>query len=169
MSTQFELMERAAEDAGAVDAGFGPNPLVGFGAIDLIAAYRQIAGQVLRHPSITLEYQLDLTRQILRALSGGSAIAPARGDRRFADPVWTQQSRLSRHPAIYLAWRDSLDCWMANAGFDTVNEQRARIALSQLGDAVAPTNFWLGNPAAIRKCIETGGDDCSTRSAAYVG
>ena len=157
MSTQFELMERAAEDAGAVDAGFGPNPLVGFGAIDLITAYRQIAGQVLRHPSIALEYQLDLTRQILRALSGRSAIAPARGDRRFADPVWHSNPGYRAVQQPHLAWRDLLDRWIANAGFDTANEQRARIALSQLADAAAPTNFWLGNPAAIRKCIETGG------------
>jgi polyhydroxyalkanoate synthase subunit PhaC len=157
MSTQFELTERAAEDVGAVDAGLGLNPLVGFGAIDLITAYRQIAGQVLRHPSIALEYQLDLTRQILRALSGRSAIAPARGDRRFADPVWHSNPGYRAVQQSYLAWRDSLDCWIANAGFDTANEQRARIALSQLADAAAPTNFWLGNPAATRKCIETGG------------
>jgi polyhydroxyalkanoate synthase len=38
-----------------------------------------------------------------------------------------------------------------------VNEQRARIALSQLGDALAPTNTLLGNPAAMRHCFETGG------------
>ena len=157
MSTQFELTERAAEDVGAVDAGLGLNPLVGFGAIDLITAYRQIAAQVLRHPSVALEYQLDLTRQILQALSGSLAIAPARGDRRFADPVWHSNPGYRAVQQSYLAWRDSLDRWIANAGFDTANEQRARIALSQLGDAAAPTNFWLGNPAAIRKCIETGG------------
>ena len=46
---------------------------------------------------------------------------------------------------------------MAKAGFDRVNEQRARIALSQLGDALAPTNTLLGNPAAMRQCFETGG------------
>jgi polyhydroxyalkanoate synthase subunit PhaC len=132
MSTQFELTERAAEDVGAVDAGLGLNPLVGFGAIDLITAYRQIAALVQRHPSVALEYQLDLTRQILQALSGSSALAPARGDRRFADPVWQSNPGYRAVQQSYLAWRDSLDRWVANAGFDTANEQRARITLSRV-------------------------------------
>ena len=157
MSTQIDLTERAAEDAGAVDAGLGLNPLVGFGAADLIAAFQQIAQRVLQHPWVTLEYQFDLAGQLLRACNGGSAIEPARGDRRFADPVWTSNPLYRAIQQAYLAWRDSLDRWVANAGFDRVNEQRARIALSQIGDAAAPTNSWLGNPAAVRKCFETSG------------
>ena len=157
MSTQIDLTERAAEDAGAVDAGLGLNPLVGFGAADLIVAFQQIAQRVLQHPWVTLEYQFDLAGQLLRACNGGSAIEPARGDRRFADPVWTSNPLYRAIQQAYLAWRDSLDRWVANAGFDRVNEQRARIALSQIGDAAAPTNSWLGNPAAVRKCFETSG------------
>src|ERR1700684_3785100 len=88
MSTHIDLTERAAEDAGAVDAGFGLNPLVGLGAADLIAAFQQIAQNMLQHPGVTLEYQFDLAGQLLRAFNGSSAIEPARGDRRFADPVW---------------------------------------------------------------------------------
>ena len=138
MSTQSELTERAAEDAGAVDAGLGLNPLVGFGATDLIAAFRQIAWHAVRHPSVTLEYQIELASQILRGLSGGSDIEPPRGDRRFADPVWPSSPVYRAIQQCYLAWRDSLDRWVAKAGFDTVNEQRARIALSQLAMRLRP-------------------------------
>ncbi len=60
MSTHSELMERAAEDAGAVDAGLGLNPLVGFGAADLIAAFRQIAQHVLQRPWVDAGIPVDL-------------------------------------------------------------------------------------------------------------
>jgi polyhydroxyalkanoate synthase len=39
----------------------------------------------------------------------------------------------------------------------TTQTPRARFALSLLTEAVAPTNFLLGNPAALKKMMETGG------------
>jgi poly[(R)-3-hydroxyalkanoate] polymerase subunit PhaC len=157
MSAQVELTERAAEAAGAVDAGLGLNPLVGLGAADLIGGIRQICQHTLQHPWATLEYQHDLANVVLQVWTGSSNFETARGDRRFADPMWDRNPVYRAIHQAYLAWRDSLDRWVAGAGFDRVNEQRVRIALSQFGDALAPTNSWFGNPAAIRKCIETGG------------
>ena len=140
-----------------MDAGLGLNPLVGFGAADVLAAFGQIGCHAVRHPLVTLQHQIELASQILRGLTGGSNIEPPRGDRRFADPVWTSSPIYRAIQQCYLAWRDSLDRWVGQAGFDRVNEQRARIALSQLVDALAPTNTLLGNPAAMRQCFETGG------------
>ena len=111
----------------------------------------------VRHPLVALQHQIELASQILRGLTGGSNIEPPRGDRRFADPVWTSSPIYRAIQQCYLASRDALDRWVGQAGFDRVNEQRARIALSQLGDALAPTNTLLGNPAAMRQCFETGG------------
>lgn len=34
---------------------------------------------------------------------------------------------------------------------------QARFAVTLLTSAMAPTNFWLGNPAAIKRTLETGG------------
>jgi polyhydroxyalkanoate synthase len=155
MSRQIDLTKSAASDVGAIDAGL--NPLIGFGTADSIGAFRQIAHHVLQHPWDTLEYHCDLSVRLLQAWIGTSNLAPARGDRRFADPVWNGNPFYRTIQQVYLTWRDSLDRWVTNAGFDRVNEQHARIALSQLGDATAPTNSLLGNPAAMRKCFETGG------------
>jgi polyhydroxyalkanoate synthase len=157
MSAQGELTERAADAASAVDAGLGLNLLVGFDAADLIDGLWQIAQHTLQHPSATLDYQLDLAKELLQAWTGRSNFETARGDRRFADPMWGSNPVYRAVQQTYLAWLDSLDRWVAGAGFDRVNERRMRIALWQFGDAVAPTNSWFGNPAAIRQCIETGG------------
>jgi hypothetical protein len=76
MSTPSDLTERAAEDAGAVDAGLGLNPLVGFGAADVLAAFGRIGWHAARHPLVTLQHQIELASQILRGLTGGSNIEP---------------------------------------------------------------------------------------------
>jgi polyhydroxyalkanoate synthase len=157
MSTPSDFTERAVEDAGAVDAGLGLNPLVGFGAADVLAAFGQIGYHAVQRPLVTLQLQIELASQILLGLTGGSDLEPPRGDRRFVDPVWTSSPIYRAIQQCYLAWRDSLDRWVGQAGFDRVNEQRARIALSQLGDALAPMNTLLGNPAALRQCFATGG------------
>ena len=157
MSAQTDLTESAAEDAGAADAGLGLNPLVSFGTTELVAGFQQIAQHAVRHPWVTMECLADLAGTLTRTWTYGSTIEPARGDRRFADPAWTSNPLYHAILQSYLAWRASLDRWIANAGFDYVNEQRARFILSQLGDALAPTNTWPGNPAAIRRFFETGG------------
>jgi polyhydroxyalkanoate synthase subunit PhaC len=157
MSAQSGLSERAAEVAGAADAGLGLNPLVGFGTAELLAGFRQIAQHAVQHPWVTMECLVDLAGTLARTWTCGSIIEPPRGDRRFADPAWTSNPLYHAILQSYLAWRASLDRWVANAGFDHVNEQRARFILSQLGDALAPTNSWPGNPAAIRRFFETGG------------
>ena len=157
MDAPPDLIQPAADDAGAADAGLGLNPLIGFGTADLLAGYRHLAEQAVQHPFVTLEHQIELARKLLLALLGRSNLEPARGDRRFTDEAWTSNPLYRTLLQGYLAWRDSLDAWVGKTGFDLVNEQRARIALSQLGEALAPTNSWLGNPAAIRRCFETAG------------
>src|SRR5262249_644920 len=106
---------------------------------------------------VTLQHQIELASQLLSGLAGGSNVEPTRGDRRFADPIWSSSPIYRAIQQCYLALRNSLDRWVGQAGFDRVNEQRARVALSQLGDALAPTNTLLGNPTAVRRCFETGG------------
>jgi polyhydroxyalkanoate synthase len=59
MSTQIDRTESLARDAGATDAGFGLNPLVGFGADDLIGAFGQISRHALQHPWNTLDTQAE--------------------------------------------------------------------------------------------------------------
>jgi polyhydroxyalkanoate synthase len=40
---------------------------------------------------------------------------------------------------------------------DSRQARQARFALEQVADALAPTNTWLGNPAAVKKFFDTGG------------
>ena len=57
----------------------------------------------------------------------------------------------------YLAWSSALDRYIESAGLDNVVKQRARFVTSLMTDALAPTNTLLGNPAALKKAIDSGG------------
>ena len=57
----------------------------------------------------------------------------------------------------YLAFVESLDEWVDDAGFDEVNAKRARFITRVVSDSLSPTNALLGNPAALKQLVETGG------------
>jgi polyhydroxyalkanoate synthase len=57
----------------------------------------------------------------------------------------------------YLAAGQSLDGLIEDAELDLQEERRVRFAAENLFDALAPTNFPLSNPAALKAVIETGG------------
>jgi len=75
--------------------------------------------------------------------------APAKDDRRFSDPAWDRHPWFLWQRQSYLAWAETMKALAA--------DEKARFAVGQLVDALAPTNFLPTNPAALRKAVETGG------------
>jgi poly[(R)-3-hydroxyalkanoate] polymerase subunit PhaC len=106
---------------------------------------------------VVVEQPAALVRELLRVLTGQSTLAPAPGDRRFQDPTWTGNPFYRAWLQGYLAWRHSLDGLVDAAGLPAPTAARAHFVVSLLTEAVAPTNFLLGNPAALKKALETGG------------
>lgn len=98
-----------------------------------------------------------LARELLRISVGSSAVAPAKGDWRFADPTWTQNPVYRRIGQAYLSFAGSMDRLAAEAEKSGRDPDKARFAVTLLTSAVAPTNSLLGNPAAIKRTLETGG------------
>ena len=98
-----------------------------------------------------------LARELLRISLGSSSVAPAKGDWRFADPAWTQNPVYRRIGQAYLAFTGSMDRLADEAAKAGKDPDKTRFAVTLLTSAVAPTNFWPGNPAAIKRTLETGG------------
>ncbi|HET7487486.1 MAG TPA: alpha/beta fold hydrolase [Acidimicrobiales bacterium] len=88
---------------------------------------------------------------------GDTALAPAAGDRRFSDPAWEHNPWFFGQRQAYLAWERWLKELAAAARLDGKDAEKARMALGLLADALAPTNFLVGHPAAMRKAVETRG------------
>ena len=98
-----------------------------------------------------------LARELGRVATGDSEIAPARGDRRFADPAWLESPVFHRLMQAYLATGGTIDGLIQDAELDLQTERRIRFPVENLHDALAPTNFPWSNPAAMRTAISTRG------------
>lgn len=79
--------------------------------------------------------------------------APQRSDRRFSDPAWERHPWFLWQRQSYLAWAET----MKDVARQTGEAEKAEFAVSQLVDALAPTNFLGTNPTALRKAVETNG------------
>jgi polyhydroxyalkanoate synthase subunit PhaC len=84
--------------------------------------------------------------------------ALAQKDRRFRSEAWVEQPYFQglRDQYLRLAafWRDVLQ----NAALDEREHHRAHFFLEQWLDAVAPSNYFVTNPEAIRKALDTQGE-----------
>jgi polyhydroxyalkanoate synthase len=79
------------------------------------------------------------------------------GDKRFADRAWTDNPAFFALRQVYLAGTRLADDLLAAGAGDAVDDAKAALASRFLLDALAPTNFLLTNPAALKRAFETGG------------
>ncbi len=88
-----------------------------------------------------------------------AALAPAAKDRRFTDSDWERNPWFFAQRQAYLAWARYV---REVAGTDTAeapsaDQEKLSFALGVVIDALAPTNFLVSNPTALRKAWRTGG------------
>ncbi len=99
-------------------------------------------------------------RDVVSILRGTDGIGPSERDKRFADPAWATNPVYRRVAQTYVTLGGSLtrlvDDYEAE-GADWRDVERARFAANALVSALAPTNTLAGNPAALKKAIDTGG------------
>ncbi len=99
-----------------------------------------------------------LVGELAKVVVGRSEVAPARGDRRFADPTWTENPVYRRLMQGYLATSGAVDELVEGIDLaDWRDRERARFVATLLTSTLAPTNTLVGNPAAIKRAFETGG------------
>jgi poly(hydroxyalkanoate) polymerase-like protein len=89
------------------------------------------------------------------------------GDKRFADRTWSDNPAFFALRQGYLA-ASRLAGELLDAGSgDAMDDAKARLATGFLLDALAPTNFLLTNPAALKRALETGGGQRARRDRAH--
>jgi polyhydroxyalkanoate synthase len=145
------LVERASASTLAL------NPLVGIRRKDVLAAATTLAGRLARNPRVVSGAYAKLLGEYVRIVAGRSELAPAAGDRRFADPAWSDNAIFRRLLQSYVALGSTLDRSVGEAQMDRASSERARFAMSLFVDAIAPTNFIASNPAALKKLVDTKG------------
>ena len=117
---------------------------------------QQLNALMLQRPSLPFASINKFWVEQFRVLVGASDIAPTRDDHRFDDAAWRENVYYKTLMQSYLVFRRAVDEWVdaLPVGHDRV--ERIRFAVSLLAEAVSPSN-WPTNPAALKRCIETGG------------
>jgi polyhydroxyalkanoate synthase subunit PhaC len=156
---QSQQQSEKADDlaASAAEGMLGPNPFVGLRPCDIVATAQKIGAQALRQPGLVMEQEAAFARELFGLLSGNAESTPPKGDKRFTDAAWQNNSLYRMTLQGYLAWQRALSGFVERSGLDPANKERARFVMSLITDAASPTNTLLGNPAALKKVIDTGG------------
>ena len=82
---------------------------------------------------------------------------PAKGDRRFSDPAWSEEPVYDYLKQAYLLAARQLQDFVASAPVDEETRAQVDFASRQMMNALAPTNFPHTNPQVARRTIESGG------------
>jgi polyhydroxyalkanoate synthase len=167
--TPEDLAENAAHLAGGAEGALGPGPFTGIGLRQAAGALRFAGRQAVRQPRALVRGAPGVGRELLRIGLGKSEVEPDKGDKRFTDPAWRGNRLFRTTMQTYLYLGSGVDDVVSNLGVEGVNAERARFALTLIREALAPTNFFLTNPAALKRFIDTGGGSVRRGIANWAG
>ena len=136
--------ERASSGGGEIAGTLDPLELRGALA-DLINA-RKLAAEAP-----------GLFSELARIVLGISKLQFDRRDPRFADPSWHDHPVYRRLGQGYLLVERAVNQAAARPAGTWERQARTQYVANILTGAASPTNFLLGNPAALKRAFETGG------------
>jgi polyhydroxyalkanoate synthase len=159
MNADTESARTAAADAAAApldlllaDAATGMLRRVNPGGSGL-----RLAAALATRPRLVAGRSRQLLGELARIAVGSSQVEPSRRDRRFADPGWAGNPLLRRTMQAYLVSAQTAEGVVADVGLDEKDSERVGFVLTNLIDALAPSNNPLLNPAAVKAAVDTGG------------
>ena len=98
-----------------------------------------------------------LAAELGRIVVGDSTLAPSRRDKRFTDEAWTGNPMLRRLVQAYLAAGQAAEGIAQDVPMEWHDAERVRFAVSNLVEALSPSNNPLVSPVAWKAAIDTGG------------
>ena len=120
-------------------------------------AWSRFALSLAKQPRTVASRAASLGRELLSVAEGRSELAPAKGDKRFADPGWRGNPLLRRTMQAYLATNTTVDQLFSDANLDWRDAERIRFVLDVLTEGLAPSNNPILNPLGWKALIDTGG------------
>ena len=160
--TAWEAAESAASVLGPDADVFGSMDAAGLGQATLSVLWRA-ARQPAATTAATARFwsSVAMAGPVAAARWMGMKVAPVvavpEGDKRFADRTWTDNPAFFALRQGYLAASRLTEELLDAGSGDAMDDAKARLWTGFLLDAVAPTNFLLTNPAALKRALETGG------------
>ena len=147
-----EIARNAAETTLAM------NPLMGgINRQELLGAVAMMLRSTMTNPLTTAKAAGRIAKENTDILLGKSERKANPKDRRFKDPAWENNPFYRRGMQTYLATQEHLNEWVAELKMTELEHARAKFVMSMITDALAPTNTLLGNPAATKRVVDSGG------------
>nr|WP_115935467.1 class I poly(R)-hydroxyalkanoic acid synthase [Aestuariispira insulae] len=107
--------------------------------------------------------QMTLWQNTTRKMLGENVdpmIAPDQGDKRFKDDEWSESTLFDYIKQSYLLTSRWLQETVNEVeGLDDHTARKVDFYTRQFADALAPTNFLMTNPAALRETLDSKGDN----------
>ena len=152
MTPKDEIARSAAETTLAM------NPLMGgINREELLGAVAMMLRSTMTNPLTSAKAATKIARENTEILLGKSARKADPKDRRFRDAAWEHNPFYRRGMQAYLATQEHLNEWVSDLNMTELEHARAKFVMGMITDALAPTNTLLGNPAATKRVVDSGG------------
>lgn len=146
-----EIAKNAAENTLAL------NPLVGVRSQDLMAAGTNVMRAMMAQPNVLAKEWMAFATEFGKIVTNTSDVQPSPKDRRFADTAWQSNNVSKALMQSYIAWSGTVMKTVEQLDLPDRDAARARLITSLYVDAMAPSNNFFANPAAMKTLYETGG------------
>ena len=161
LTAQGAIAEMALRQAER-PAALSPDPF------HVAPALTQVIGRLAAQPERMMRAQGDLFAKYLelwqttaRRASGEASdpvVSPAKGDKRFNDPDWSDNPVFDVIKQSYLLTANFLNDMVSDVdGVDPLEKRRVEFFMRMLTDAFAPSNFLASNPTALKEVMTSGG------------
>ncbi|MBB3085097.1 PHA/PHB synthase family protein [Geodermatophilus sabuli] len=140
-----------------VDGARGPLRRMIPPARTTLALGRALAGR----PQVVARRAGGLVKDLGKVVVGRSDIEPSPKDKRYTDPAWQGNGLMRRAMQAHIAAARTAMGLVEDADLDWRDDERIRFTMTNLVDALAPSNTPL-NPLLWKAIIDTGGRNAVT-------
>ena len=148
-------------------AAEGPQPA---DPLHLTHTFMDFTAKMLAEPNKLVQAQVELWQQYMKLwqvtaqrMMGQKVepvVEPAKGDKRFKDPAWSDGMVFDYIKQSYLLTARWLQGTVKEVeGVDEKTAQKVEFYTRQFVDAMSPTNFALTNPQVVKAAIESKGEN----------
>lgn len=151
-----------AEQSADPDVATGLDMLLSDGALGPLrrilpgGAGLRMAAALATKPVTLTRRGAGLAAELAKIGVGASELEPGPKDKRYADPAWTENPLLHRLVQAHIAAGGTAADLVEDAGLDWADHERIQFAVSNVVDALAPSNSLL-NPGLWQEARRTRG------------
>ena len=158
--------EAVAEDAAKHTLAL--NPLVSLRGKDFVDAAQTVFKAAIVQPQIAVSEWRSFLGELGKVITGDASRATEPGDKRFNDPAWKSSAFHQGLLQSYLAWGTAVNNFVEKVDLTERDRARAKLITQLFVDALAPTNAFISNPAALKKLVDSGGQSLVSGLKNYI-